>query len=107
MSIRERRRSSVTREVITANAPLLKSEMNLKKVAEAVSQMKGMLTTDQENLLWQWFTPEEERKSLLLEFVCQNGDEKREQFLECLRSSGHEDLATQIKRDIDRLIAEE
>lgn len=102
MSITQRRRSSVTREVILEKAPLIKSQMDLGKVAQAISEVEGMLTTDQLNLLFQRFTPEEERKAQLLEFVCQKGDERREQFLWCLRESGHEDMASELQAEFDR-----
>ena len=107
MSISERRRSSVTRDAIATNAPLIREQMKLEKVAQAVSETEGMLTTDQLNALYQRMTPEEERKSMLLEFVCQKGDEKREQFLQCLKDSGHVDLAHKIQTDIDKLMKRE
>ena len=97
MSLTQRRRSSVTREVINANAPLIKSQMDLGKMAQAVSEVEGMLTPDQVNLLYQRFTPEEERKAQLLEFVCQKGDQRCDQFLKCLCETGHEELASQLK----------
>ena len=101
MSISQRRRSSITREVINSNAPLIKSQMDLGKVAQVISCVEGMFTTDQLNLLYQRFTPEEERKAQLLEFVCQKGDERRHQFLRCLRESGHEELASELQRQFD------
>ncbi|CAI8008521.1 hypothetical protein GBAR_LOCUS5832 [Geodia barretti] len=101
MSISQRRRSSVTREVINANAPLILRQMDLGKVAQAVSEVEGMLTPDQVNRLYQRFTPEEERKAQLLEWVCQKGDQRRDQFLKCLCETGHEELASQLQEQFD------
>ena len=68
--------------MIQNNFPLIKSQIDLERVAAALGGVEGMLTTDQLNLLWQRFTPEEERKSQLLEFVCQRGDERRDPLLD-------------------------
>ena len=97
MSIKERRRSSVARMTITLHSPVLKSGMNLEKVAQAISEEKGMLTVDQENLLWQRFTPEDDRKAQLLEFVCQKGEAGLQQFVKCLHASGHTHLADMLQ----------
>lgn len=97
MSIKERRRSSVTRTTITLHSPILKSGMNLEKVAQAITEEEGMLTVDQQNLLWQRFTPEDDRKAQLLEFICQKGDAGLEQFVRCLRTSGHTHLADMLQ----------
>ena len=106
MSITQRRRSSVIRTAITINSTLIKSQMNLVKVAQAISEEEGLLTIDQENLLWQRFTPEEERKSQLLEFICQKGEEGMKQFVRCLRASGHNDLANSLDSQINGIPAE-
>lgn len=97
MSIKQQRRSSLTRNLLTINGPSIKSKMNLQKVAEAINKDNGLLSTDQENLLWQRYTPEEDRKSQLLEFISQKGEEGMERFVECLRSSGHSALADELE----------
>ena len=103
MSLNQRRRSSVSRMTITLNTPAIKEKMNLDEVAKAVAEEDGMLTTDQLNLLFQRFTPEDERKAQLLEFVCQKGEEGMEQFLRCLRASGHTDLANSLESKADTM----
>ena len=80
--------------------------MNLVKVAQAISEEEGLLTIDQENLLWQRFTPEEERKSQLLEFICQKGEEGMKQFVRCLCASGHNDLANSLDSQINGIPVE-
>lgn len=100
MSIKQQRRSSLTREILTINAPSIKSRINLQKVAEAISKDDGLLTTDQENLMWQRYTPEEDRKSQLLEFISQKGEEGMERFVRCLRTSGHSDLADRLENQM-------
>lgn len=97
MSIKGQRRSSVTRNILTLNSQDIKSQINLQKVAQAISEDYGLLTTDQENLLWQRYTPEDDRKSQLLEFISQKGEEGMARFVQCLRASGHSDLADQLQ----------
>ena len=100
MSITQRRRSSATRMTITLHSPIIKSQMDLEKVAQAISEEEGMLTADQQNLLWQRFTPEDERKAQLLEFICQKGEGGLEQFVRCLRASDHTDLANMLQPEL-------
>ena len=97
MSIQLRRHSSAARMAISLHSPIIKSEMNLERVAQAISEEEGILTVDQQNLLWQRFTPEEDRKAQLLEFICQKGEVGLEQFLRVLRASGHTHLATLLQ----------
>lgn len=97
MSIKGQRRSSVTRNVLTFNSQDIKSQMDLQKVAQAISKDYGLLTTDQENLMYQRYTPEEDRKAQLLEFISQKGVEGMRRFIGCLRASGHIDLADRLE----------
>ena len=96
MSIKQRR-SSVTRNIITLNSQDIKSRINLQKVAQAISEDYGLLSTDQQNLLWQRYTPEEDRKAQLLEFISQKGEEGMGRFVKCLRASDHSELADQLQ----------
>ena len=101
MSISQRRRSSAVRITVDLHANEIKKEMNLERVAKAIAEEGDMLTTDQQNLLWQRFTPEEDRKTQLLEFVCQKGEDGMEQFLRALRASGHSDLANKLESYVE------
>lgn len=99
MSITQRRRSSVIRQTIITLSPVIKSQINFERVVQAINE-EGMFTTDQLNVLCQRMTPEDERKTQLLEFVCQHGEEGIEQFVRCLRESGHTDLANTLQTHV-------
>ena len=103
----ERRRSSATRSIIAANKPLITRQMDLQLMAKTIVDQGGILTRDEENILWQRYIPEEERKSQMLEFISQKGEEGMAQFIRCLRESGeraghrgHIELADTLEKQI-------
>ena len=66
-----------------------------------------MFTRDQEYELWQYYVPEEERLTLMLEFVSQKGDDGLRQFIRCFNISGektsnknHVELAELLQRQM-------